>query len=267
MILIAQISDLHLVPRGALCCGRVDTNAYAERAVEAVRRLIPRPDVVIVTGDVIETLREEEYAIAREILERLEMPFYLLSGNHDDSAALKRVFRDYGFASSGPPDRLYYATDIGAIRLVVLDSSVPGASHGAISAEQLAFLDRELAAARDRPVLVALHHPPIATGHKMMDSIGLRDPSGLAEVIGRHRNVVRILCGHCHRTVVSTLAGTIVSIAPSTAHQIELALDGDDSLAFNLEPPAFLLHRWSEAEGMATHLVMVDRFPGPYPFV
>jgi 3',5'-cyclic AMP phosphodiesterase CpdA len=267
MTLIAQISDLHLVPRGTLCCGYVDTNAHAERAVEAVNRLIPRPDAVVVTGDVIETTREDEYEIARDILARLEMPFYLLSGNHDSSAALKRVFRGHGFASSGPPDRLTYAADIGRIRLIVLDSSVPGASHGAISTEQLAFLDRELVAAEDRPSLVALHHPPIATGHKFMDSIGLRDPSQLAEVIGRHRNVVRVLCGHCHRTVVSAFAGTIVSIAPSTAHQLELALDGENDLAFTLEPPAFLLHRWSETEGMATHQVMVERFPGPYPFV
>jgi hypothetical protein len=99
-----------------------------------------------------------------------------------------------------------------------------------------------------------------------MDSIGLLEPSGLAEVIARHRNVVRILCGHCHRAVTSTLAGAIVSLAPSTAHQIDHALDDDDRLAFNLEPPAFLLHRWTEAEGMATHHLMVDRFPGPFPF-
>ena len=266
MVLIAQISDLHLVPQGSLCSGIVDTNACGERAVASVNRLRSRPDAVVVTGDIIDTNRESDYAVAREILERLEMPFYLLSGNHDDSAGMKRAFADHAFAASGSPDRLTYAADISPVRLVVLDSSVPGASHGAVSPEQLAFLDRELAAAADRPALVALHHPPMATGHPKMDSIGLREPSAFAEVIARHRNVARVICGHCHRAITAAFAGTIVSLAPSTAHQIEYTLDGDDTLAFNLEPPAFLLHRWSEAEGMTTHQMMVDRFPGPFPF-
>lgn len=266
MVLIAQISDLHVVAAGTLCCGLVDTNAFAARAVDTVNRLRTRPDAVIVTGDIIDTVREEEYAVARDILERLEMPFYLLSGNHDETVGLKHAFADRAFAASGPPDRLCYAADIGQVRLVALDSSVREASHGELSTDQLAFLDRQLAAAHPRPALVAVHHPPVATGNQKMDSIALRDPTGFAEVIGRHRNVVRIACGHCHRSITTTFAGTIVTVAPSTAHQIEFALDGDDTLGFNFEPPGFLLHRWTEADGMVTHHLMVDRFPGPYPF-
>lgn len=267
MVLIAQISDLHLVAEGTRWYGAVDTNALARRAVEAVNRLRTRPDAVIVTGDIIETAREQEYAIAREILAELQMPFFLLSGNHDDTPGLKRVFAEHAFAASGPPDRLFYATDIGRVRLIVLDSSVPGASHGEISTAQLAFLDRELVANPGRPAVVAVHHPPIPTGNQWMDAIGLSSPSAFADVIARHGNVSRILCGHSHRTIIGDFAGTTVAIAASTGHQLELSLDGDDTFGFNLEPPTFLLHRWTESCGMSTQTAVVDRYPGPYPFV
>ena len=267
MVLIAQISDLHLVAEGTRCYGAVDTNALALRAVEAVNRLQTRPDAVIVTGDIIDTAREQEYKIARDILERLQMPFFLLSGNHDDTPGMKRVFAGHAFVASGSPDRLYYATDIGTVRLIALDSSVPGASHGEISPAQLEFLDRELVASQGRPAVVAVHHPPIPTGNRWMDAIGLSAPSAFADVVARHGNVSRILCGHSHRTIIGDFAGTTVAIAASTGHQLELSLDGDDTFGFNLEPPNFLLHRWTESCGMTTQTALVDRFPGPYPFV
>jgi 3',5'-cyclic-AMP phosphodiesterase len=268
MILIAQISDFHLVPDGALYYGIVDTNALARRAVAAVNRLRTRPDAVVVTGDIIERAIAEDYAIARDVLEKLEMPFYLLAGNHDHTAGLKWWFAGCGFVAASPfPDRLCYAADIGTIRLVALDSSVPGSPHGAVGANQLAFLDRELALVSDRPAVVAIHHPPIATGNRSMDRFGLIDAKELATIVAQHKNVLRILCGHCHRSVLGAFAGTTVAIAPAVGHQLELALDGDDTFGFNLEPPAFLLHRWTETDGMSTQLAMIDRYPGPYPFL
>jgi 3',5'-cyclic AMP phosphodiesterase CpdA len=267
MILIAQISDLHIVSAGARCYGLVDTNELARRAVNTIRRLKTRPDAVIITGDIIDSVKTADYAVARDILRQLEIPVYPVSGNHDLSAGLKSAFADYGFALSPLADRLCYAADIGAIRLVTLDSSVPHAPHGALSDAQLSFLDRELSAANDRPVVIAVHHPPIATGNRSIDRSGLLEPRELAVVVGRHPNVLRILCGHCHRAVLGSFAGTMVAIAPAASHQLELALDGDDTFGFNLEPPAFFLHRWTEADGMTTQLAVVERYPGPYPFV
>jgi 3',5'-cyclic AMP phosphodiesterase CpdA len=267
MILIAQISDLHTVSEEARCYGVVDTNELARRAISAINRLKTPPDAVIVTGDIIDTAKTEDYTVARDILGRLEMPFFPVSGNHDLSAGLKVAFVNRPFAASPSPDRLCYAADIGAIRLVTLDSSVPRAPHGALSEEQLSFLDHELSVARNRPAVIAVHHPPIATGHTSMDRLGLRDPTGFAAVVRRHPNVLRILCGHCHRGIFGSFAGTIVAIAPAVGHQIELALDGDETFGFNLEPPSFLLHRWTETEGMTTQVAVVERYPGPYPFV
>ena len=233
MILIAQISDLHLVAEGTRCYELVDTNALARRAIAAINRLRTRPDALIVTGDIIDTARAADYVVAREILGQLEMPFYLLSGNHDLTNGLTAAFSDRQFAAGPIADRLCYAADVGSIRLIVLDSSVPRAPHGVLCDAQLSFLDRELSEA----------------------------------IVGRHQNVLRIVCGHCHRVVFGSFAGTTVAIAPAVTHQLELALDGDETFAFNLEPPAFLLHRWTEAEGMTSQVAMIERYPGPFPFV
>lgn len=264
-ILIAQISDLHIVPDGSRCYGMVDTNTLALQAVEAVNRLNVRPQAVVVTGDIIDTAHERDYALARNILDRLEMPFHLVSGNHDNSPGLKRVFDRYEAVAPAIADRLCYATDIGAIRLIVLDSSIPGVGHGEVSSEQLKFLDGELAVSADRPVLIAVHHPPIRTGNRSMDRFGLTNSEALADIVGPYDNVLRILSGHVHRSVLGTLAGTPVAIAPATGHQLELSVD-DNTFAFNREPPAFYLHRWTANEGMTTQLAMVERYPGPYEF-
>lgn len=160
MILIAQISDLHIVSKGARCCGLVDTNELARRAVNAINRLKRRPDAVVVSGDIIDTAKAADYAVAQEILGQLEIPFFPVSGNHDLSTGLKAAFSDRSFSASPIPDRLCYGTHVGAIRLVTLDSSVPRAPYGELSAAQLSFLDRELSSANGRPAVVAVHHPP-----------------------------------------------------------------------------------------------------------
>jgi hypothetical protein len=100
----------------------------------------------------------------------------------------------------------------------------------------------------------------------IMDQLNLWHAEAFGAVLLRHRNVERVICGHDHRLIVGTFAGKVVTAAPSVAHQVFLALDGDPRFGINLEPPAYLLHRWTEMDGMASHMVYVDRYPGPFPF-
>ncbi len=153
------------------------------------------------------------------------------------------------------------------VRLVMLDTLVPGAGHGELGPEQLEFLDQALAAAPDKPTIVGMHHPPFACGIAHMDRINLRNIPDFAAIIARHHQVERIICGHHHRPIVARLAHAIASIAPSVAHQVEMTLNPHNSGAFNFEPPAFQLHRWTAADGIVSHTVYVEEFPGPYPFV
>jgi Icc protein len=153
------------------------------------------------------------------------------------------------------------------VRLVMLDTLVTGAAHGELRSGQLAWLDRTLAAVPGKPTIVAMHHPPFGCGIAHVDRINLRDADRFAAVIARHTQVRRIICGHHHRPIFAQVAHAIASVAPSVAHQIELSLSPDDRPAFNFEPPAFHLHRWTEADGIVTHMAYVEAFPGPYRFV
>ncbi len=266
MTLIAQITDLHLKPRGLACYRVSETNMLAERAVAALNALDPRPDAVIVTGDIADQGDPREYIVAREVLSGLQIPFLMISGNHDDSAFLKEAFPDAPGFDQGPPDRTRYVAQIGALRLVALDSSVPGVGYGKLGEDQCAWLDEALSAAPEVPTIVALHHPPIRMGIHHMDAINLHDGDRFAEIIGRHQQVERIVCGHDHRGIVGTCGGKVVVIAPSVGHQVVLGLKENAPAQFNFEPPAYYLHHWTRETGLITHTAYVEKADGPYPF-
>ena len=266
-MLICQLTDLHVRPVGKTANRVSETNMFTERAFRAVKRLSPRPDVVVITGDLTDCGLPEEYANLRALLHRsLAMPIYVIPGNHDRRDNLREALRDLPGVTADPR-YVQYVVEDQPVRLVMLDTLVPGAAHGELRAEQLEFLDRSLAAAPDRPTLIGMHHPPFSCGIVHMDRIALHNAREFAAVIARHRQVERIICGHHHRPIVARVAHAIASISPSVAHQVELSFDPNDTGAFLFEPPAFQLHRWTPADGIVSHTLYVEEFPGPYPFV
>lgn len=266
MILIAQISDLHLRPRGLPALGFVDTNAHARRAIAALLALRPVPDAVVVSGDIADTGDPREYAMAREILSALPMPVFVIPGNHDRRDAMRASLADTGWMGSAADGPVNYAADVGPVRLVCLDSLVPGRPHGELGTATLAWLDATLAGAPDRPTLVALHHPPFRTGLGHMDAILLDDGAALEEVLRRHRQVERVVCGHVHRAITAQFGGTLAMISPGTAHQVALDLADSPTALFVMEPAGYLAHTWTERTGFISHLQYIERFPGPYDF-
>lgn len=236
------------------------------RAVDALLALSTRPDAVVVTGDIADQRDEREYRVAKQQLDRLSMPVYLLSGNHDDSKCLKSVFKEYAGMQDGPADRTRYSVSIGTVKLIVLDSVVPGAPHGELGPEQLAWLEEELVSSRDASVMIALHHPPVDLGIKHMDAMKLVDGDAFGNILSRHNNIERVMCGHLHRTIITGFAGTVLVVAPSIAHQVVLDFGDDAPAEFVFEPPAFFLHFHSPETGIITHQAFVERYDGPYPF-
>jgi Icc protein len=266
-MLLAQISDLHIKRPGALAYRRVDTGAALARCVAALNALKPRPDVVIMTGDLVDQGEPEQYTHLKTLLAPLEIPYYLLVGNHDDRTALREAFSDRAELRTGG-DFVHYAADIGPLRLIALDSIVPGQSAGNLCDARLAWLEAQLGAAKGQPVIVALHHPPFECGIGHMDAIRL-DPQAaerLAALLVRYPNVERVICGHVHRPMFVRFGGTIASAVPAPAHQVALDLRDDAPSAFMLEPPAFALHRYDAVSGIVTHHAYVDAAEGPYPF-
>jgi 3',5'-cyclic AMP phosphodiesterase CpdA len=221
-------------------------------AVDAVRELRPGPDAVLVTGDLAEHGADAEYAAVRELLAPLAgVPLLVLPGNHDDRAALRRHF-DVPGAGAEP---VQYAVTSGPLRVVVLDSTIPGEDAGRLDAPRLAWLDAVLAEEPGTPTLLALHHPPLRTGSVVWDA--LRNPDAdrhaLAEVLARHPQVRRIAGGHVHRPVVAELAGRPVVSAPSTYLQARFDLDAHE-LDVVADPPGFAVHLLLEDGELVTHL-------------
>lgn len=264
-MLVAQITDTHIRPPGRLAYGTVDTTPFLERLVAHLRSLEPRPDAVIVTGDLTDFDTPEEYGRFREIVDPLGLPLFPIPGNHDSSAGLRRAFPEIRPRLSR--EDICYAVEDFPLRLVLLDSTVPGAPHGRLGPERLLWLDRTLAKAPRRPTLIALHHPPFAVGIRHMDVQNCLDGSAVAEIVAGHRQVVRVVCGHVHRAIVTTFAGVAASIGPAPAHAVSLALDPDGPPTFHLEPPSIHLHQFSPSSGMlVTHQSFIGTYPGPYPF-
>lgn len=260
-MLIAQISDLHIKPAGEKAYGVVDTEAALKACVAAIMALPRRPDMVLATGDLVDAGLPEEYERLRALLAPLDMPVHPIVGNHDDRANLRIAFPD--LPATGP--FVQYTVDDWPVRIVALDSLIPGKTHGELCAERLGWLDEALAARPDKPTVVMVHHPPFDTGLQMMDRLRLARPEELAGVIARHKQVLRILCGHVHRPIQALFAGTLAVACPSSAHQMLLDIDPAQTPGFMLEPAGFMLHLLA-SDGLVTHTVPVGDWPGPYPF-
>lgn len=265
-MLLAQLTDLHVVGEGRLAYRIVDTGACLAAAVASVEALDPRPDLVLVTGDLAYDGGGEEYARIVAMLDGLPMPWLAVPGNHDRREAMRAALPRRSCPAGHVADRLCWSLDRGPLRLIGLDTLVEGEGHGELDTAQLDWLEDRLAEAPHRPTVVLLHHPPLPTGIDHMDRIALRDAGRLGVVIARHPQVERLLCGHVHRSIQWRWAGTLVNAAPSTAHQVALDLRTDTPAAFTLEPPAFHLHQWIDGAGMVTHLVPVDRPGRSFPF-
>lgn len=265
-MIIAHLTDLHMRPRGLPAYRVVETNMFAERAFRAVAALRPAPDAVVISGDLVDCGLPEEYEmLLRLIRSHLTMPVYVIPGNHDKREPMKSVLRHLPGVADDDRFIQYTVEDL-PVRLVMLDSVVPGAGHGELCADRLAFLEEALARDPEKPTAVFVHHPPIKTGIGHMDAINLHDADGFAAIIARNPQVERIFCGHYHRSIVARFGGSVVQVIPGVAHQVSFDLNDDAPGSFVMEPPAFAVHCWSPDAGLVSHEVKVDAYPGPYPF-
>lgn len=263
MTVIVQLSDTHLLAGGAPAYGRVDTLSALRRAARHIADLDARLggiDAVVVSGDLADKGEPEAYALFREAMAEVSAPLFAIPGNHDARAPFRDAF--------GGPDgeTLDFAADVGALTLIGLDTSAPGFSHGVVSAAQCAWLDSALAARPERPAILFLHHPPFETGIGHMDAINLRAADALAETVARHETIRLVACGHVHRTLATVWAGRPAMIAPAPCHAVRLDTRAEAPAAFDLDPGAVLVHRWTGA-GLSSQTSFIDAGSGPYPFV
>jgi 3',5'-cyclic-AMP phosphodiesterase len=244
---LAQISDTHI---------RTDDGGAAARQL---RRALSQAgaynaDAILLTGDLANDERVDEYEELARVLADAPAPAFVMPGNHDDRARLRAAFPAHRYLPR--EGSLSFCLDDFPLRIVAPDQTAPGETHGVFPPESAAWLDQALAAAPQKPTLVALHHPPFLTHDLLFDGIGLHGSDAFAAVIARHPQVLRIVCGHHHRTVFGQVAHAPVVIAPSTSWVYGLAAhDGQAIAPKTSEEPGWMLHIWAREGGMASHVM------------
>jgi Icc protein len=263
-MLVAQLSDVHVRPRGRLYKDVADSNRMLGEAIAHLHGLDRRPDLVVVTGDLVDEGHPDEYAMALELLGTLDIPCLVMPGNHDDRDAFRAAFAAHAYLPREGP--LHFCVDAPPLRIVALDVCVPGRHHAQADEASLDWLRRTLHADRRTPTLLLMHHPPFVSGIPYLDAYRCFGTEGLEAVLRGVDNVEAVLCGHVHRAMVRRWAGTIVCACPSTTTEIALQLAPDAAPRSYLGPPACMLHLWQPGQGLVTHTSHVGAYPGPYPF-
>ena len=265
MTKIIQISDPHIVPDGQLAYGQVDTATALASCVETINRFlsdIGPVDMAFVAGDLTDFGTEEEYQRFRDIMEPLAIPYRAFPGNHDDVAVMRRCFADQDWIPETGPINWTAAFD--DLVVIGLDSNVEGKAHGHLSDVSLEFLSAALATNNGKPMIVAVHHPPILTGIERMDIQNLRDGRRLQSILSAYQGELRLVCGHVHRNIVAPFGTVICQIGPGVSHAVSLDLRVGAPNCLTKEPGGFLLHEIRG--GILTHSIPVGHYDGPYLF-
>lgn len=222
---IAHLSDPHLLADGALLYGVVDTEKNLAQALARLGRINPRPQALVFTGDLADKAEPGAYARLRQIVEPVAADFgaqvIWTMGNHDERAAYSLGL--FGTESEEPQDRVY---DVAGLRIVALDTSVPGWHHGELTDGQLDWLRGVLAEKAEHGTILAMHHPPIPVPMvRAAEIIELHHQEKLADVV-RGSDVRAIIGGHFHFTSWSSFAGIPVSVASASCYTLDPAPDG-----------------------------------------
>ncbi|RVW11494.1 phosphodiesterase [Prescottella agglutinans] len=236
---ILHVSDTHFVADGELLHGKVDSDANLGRLFDRLDRAGQRPQAIVFTGDLADAGNPQAYARLRDLVEpaaeKLGAKVIWVMGNHDS----RPEFRAGLLGAEPTQESVDMVHDIDGLRIIALDSTVPGHHHGEITDEQIDWLRDVLATPAPHGTLLTLHHPPVPSPIEMLESVELRDQRRLEDVL-RGTDVRAILGGHLHYSTTCTFAGIPVSVASATCYTQDLFPSGggmrgqDSGQSFNL---------------------------------
>jgi len=219
---LVHVSDTHLLGGDRRLGGRYDTAWNLQRTLAAIENLAVRPDAILFTGDLTDLGEPEAYAALKAAVEpvaaRLDAALVWVAGNHDERPELRASL--LGGAPTLEP--VTGEWDLGGLRLLALDTSVPGWHHGDLDDAQLAWLRDVLATPAPLGTLLAMHHPPLPSHLPLFDILELRHQDRLADAIAG-TDVRGILAGHLHYSTHGMFAGVDVSVAAATCYTMNLA--------------------------------------------
>jgi len=238
---LLHLSDTHLRAQGSRLFDVVDARDRLARALAVIEASGITPHGVVFTGDLVDRGEGEAYSDLRGLVEpfaeRLGTRVFWVMGNHDDRAQFRRRLLDEPSAADPlPVDRV---DELDGLRLVTLDSTVPGFHHGELRDSQLEWLAAVLATPAPLGTILAMHHPPVPSVLPLAGSVELRDQSRLAQAL-QGSDVRAIIAGHLHYSTFATFAGIPVSVASSTCYAQDLTVPvggtrpQDGAQAFNM---------------------------------
>lgn len=219
-----HFSDTHLLSGDDKLYGSVDADERLRQIFDEVKASGARPDAMVFTGDIADIGDIEAYEKARNMVEELAKEngakIIWAMGNHDIREHFYPALLDEA-PSNAPVDRVY---DVNGLRVITLDTSVPGSHYGELSPEQLVWISKELETPAPYGTILALHHPPIPAVIASSLTVELRDQKSLAEVVAG-TDIISIIGGHLHYSCSATFAGIPVSVASSTCYTQDLNVE------------------------------------------
>ncbi len=259
-VLIAQLTDTHVVAENTDTELYVDNNERMAQAVAMLNAEAPSPAAVVMTGDLVNDARADEYGALAELLAPLEIPVLPLPGNHDDRALLRSTFADFEWSDT---EHLSWVRFVDGVRVIGLDSTRPGSHGGQFDDERAEWLAAALAVPHHGATLLAMHHPPFVTGIEWMDRAGFLGLDVLRELVAKSP-IDRVVCGHMHRPIVGSVGGVPALVAMSTVQHVALDLAPGATVSLVRDPVGYQLHR-VDGTDVVTHSRYIDT--GQQPFV
>lgn len=252
-MIIAQITDLHIGFHGEdeIC----QNSEKLQSVISELNAQILKPDVLLITGDLVEIGENWAYEKLQQQLKTVGCPIIWALGNHDDRDAFAKTFPKAKFNNGF----LQYAVEDWPLRIVTLDTLKPEYHGGYLCEKRLDWLDKTLSEKPSQPTLIAMHHPPINTGIAWMTE---REDAqwilNFREIIKKHNHVVHITAGHIHRSIFRKFDDLTITVCPAIASEVSLELAPidpdvpDNRPLLNASFPGYCLHHWN-GKTLTTH--------------
>jgi Icc protein len=255
-MIVAQISDTHIA---------LDTPDAAQRTSELARSIAdinaldPAPDLIIHTGDITQTGRPDEYALAVSTLAKARAPVYVAVGNRDNKANLRNAFSSFGCPASDP-DFIDYAVEGYPVRLIALDTVNAVSNKGDFGAERARRLIDLFDGEPTKPIAVFMHHPPfmVAVGPEPLHFATQEAMTRLQQVLQHSGRVIAIFAGHVHRSTMGYVGTIPAAVMPCIA----TSLRKGEYPAHIKSRPIYHLHRFDPICGFVTEARIVGRDDG-----
>ncbi len=260
LVHLAQLSDMHVVAEGTDEVLYVDNNGRAAAAVAAIVDESPAMDAVLATGDLTQWGSDAEYDQLAEVIAPLDVPILPIPGNHDTRAGLRRCFPEHPWPSGD--GHLSWVVEVEGVRIIGLDTTIPGEPGALFDPGREEWLRTALSNPHAGPTLLAMHHPPFATGIDWMDAAGFVGLDRFVSVVA-DVHVDRIICGHMHRPMSSMVAGVPAEVGISTAVHVALDLAPDGPLQVIRDPAGYRIWR-IDGNAIVAHTRYVDTGETPF---